>query len=833
MKRSKKQTKSWNYPVVGGITLLFILLLVAGLYLTQTVLLENAQELGNEVASRCSQEELTSAQTAQSLLALGKELLEEEVAAGVSQDALLQWTDTFLRTVSQWLGSDALVPQAVLQGTVVSPTVPADETPPEDLPWYQQAMAEPGALVYTDPYLDETTGESVLTLAQACQDGAYVLAIHLYLDRLNMASTADALPEGSSYYLCDADGNLLYAESALDAPRETLSQYIRTVFDQIQSGQLDDAQEYIYGLTHEKRAVYFNTAENGWVSIITIPYSALLGDLRQVFYGAMTIAGALLLFLLFLGLRQRRLHKSMARTNETVTVLGNQYYAIYRINWAQGTYDIIKGAEDVIQNLPPKGDYDQLLESIRHVIDEKTFASFQANFSLEHLRQLVEKDIPNFGGDFLRRFGEETRWVNARLLFDRDLLPQEAILCVRHADQDKIQQRQQLEMLENALDRAKESEKARDQFFSQMSHDMRTPLNVIIGTVQLALAQGQGEGPAGENLKKIQVSAQQLLELINDILEISRMERTDLRLHNDPCDLRQTVEQSVEVFQPQAELQKKTLLLTCVISQPKVLTDAFRLQQVLNNLLSNAMKFTGQGDTIQVTVQQQEHQCTIAVKDTGIGMSPDFLPQLFTPYAREARFGTQTVLGTGLGMTIVHTIVERMEGTIQVESALGVGTTFTLTLPMEPVAEERQAPPDQDQEDPKVFFQGKHLLVAEDFEMNLEIITQLLAMCGAQVTPARNGQEAVDAFQAAPPGTFDAILMDMNMPVLDGCAAAQAIRALDRPDAAAIPILAVTANAFAEDAAASARAGMNAHIPKPIDLNQLAKTLCRLAEAGS
>ena len=166
MKLLKKQTRSWNYPIVGGITVLFILLLVAGLYLTQTVLLENAQELGNEVASRCSQEELSSAQTAQSLLLLGNELLEEQVAAGAYRQALLQWTDTFLTTVSQWLGSDALVPQGVIQGTLVSPTVPAGTTPPEDLPWYQQAMARPGEMIYTAPTLDETTGESVLTLAQ-------------------------------------------------------------------------------------------------------------------------------------------------------------------------------------------------------------------------------------------------------------------------------------------------------------------------------------------------------------------------------------------------------------------------------------------------------------------------------------------------------------------------------------------------------------------------------------------------------------------------------------------------------------------------------------------
>ena len=246
---------------------------------------------------------------------------------------------------------------------------------------------------------------------------------------------------------------------------------------------------------------------------------------------------------------------------------------------------------------------------------------------------------------------------------------------------------------------------------------------------------------------------------------------------------------------------------------------------MLNNLLSNALKFTNQGDDISVEVSQPPRQdqgvCRIVVRDTGIGMSEDFLPQLFTPYARESRFGTQTVLGTGLGMTIVKTIVSRMEGQIQVESAPGKGTAITLTMPMAPVAGDTasETPPPVD---PAEILHGKHILLADDYEMNLEIGTELLKLCGAQVTQARNGREAVEAFRTSPAGFFDMILMAMKMPVMDGCEAARTIRAMEREDAAAVPILAVTANAFAEDMAATAQSGMNAHIAKPVDLNQLA-----------
>jgi CheY-like chemotaxis protein len=214
------------------------------------------------------------------------------------------------------------------------------------------------------------------------------------------------------------------------------------------------------------------------------------------------------------------------------------------------------------------------------------------------------------------------------------------------------------------------------------------------------------------------------------------------------------------------------------------------------------------------------------VADTGAGMSEDFLPKLFEPYEREVRFGAKTVMGTGLGMPIVKNLVSRMGGQITVNSALGKGTTFSVTLPFD-VGEAPQ-PAAETLPTAQVQLANRQILLAEDNFLNMEIATELLQIRGAKVTPAENGREALDAFQNAPHYFFDAILMDMQMPEMDGCQAAEAIRALDRPDAGSTPIIALTANAFAEDISRTAQAGMNAHLAKPIHIEQLCAVLTKL-----
>ena len=258
--------------------------------------------------------------------------------------------------------------------------------------------------------------------------------------------------------------------------------------------------------------------------------------------------------------------------------------------------------------------------------------------------------------------------------------------------------------------------------------------------------------------------------------------------------------------------------------------DPARLGQIINNLVSNAMKFTQAGDRISISLRQMDegkrNNYLFTVEDTGAGMSEEFLPKLFDPYERELRFGAKEVMGTGLGMPIVKNLVTRMGGQIAVDSALGRGTTFSVTLPFD--VGEMLLPASQKEPLELVQLEGRRILLAEDNLLNMEIATELLKMRGAEVVPAEDGRKALDAFQNSAPFTFDAVLMDMQMPEMDGCEATRAIRALNRPDAGTVPIIALTANAFAEDITRTTQAGMDAHLAKPINVEQLCGTLTKL-----
>ena len=424
------------------------------------------------------------------------------------------------------------------------------------------------------------------------------------------------------------------------------------------------------------------------------------------------------------------------------------------------------------------------------------------------------------------------RWVSVRILFDESLAPEEVVLCFQEVEEEKQRELRQRRLLEDALEIAQKNEASKQSFFSNMSHDMRTPLNAIIGLSDLADRHAEDPEKIREYLRKINFSSKQLLGLINDILDMSRMEQGKLVLNSKEFDLRKCMEECVESFRFQAEAAHKALSLNVDVRDAEVMGDPFRIGQVMNNLLSNAVKFTREGDCIRVDVTQMEATSSefckyrLVIADTGIGMSKDYLPHLFEPYSREMRFGERQAVGTGLGMPITQSIVTQMNGEIHVESAPGEGTTFTIVLPFAVVHKDSgQAEKAKGGEEAAFSLNGRRVLLAEDNEVNMEITTELLTMNGLEVVQAWNGEEAVERFRESGPFFFDAVLMDMQMPVMDGCEASRRIRALRRPDARAVPIVAVTANAFAEDVAATTAAGMDAHVSKPIDFTHLVKVL--------
>ena len=832
--------------VLGSMRLNFIafaaliVIAVIGISLIRSTLFDNAWETGTSMAHNYAAEEQSSLTMYETLLTFGTASIDDRTKQGWSHEEMRQWTDIYFARLDSVLGEGVVDPYVVLDGEIIAAHPwDVDETyDVESTEWYQRAISADGKVIFTDLYTDVIYDKPVITIAQQCAYADAVMAFDILPENIRFQFDDLSMEAGDSFFLCDSRGQIIYADTGIELPREEVQAYLNSLVARISAGEVDGSGLNISDLDGQARAVYYARLSNGWYSIVTIPHSNILGDFSWLKMCLILMIALFLLLIAGMTWRDMRIGERIERTNETVRVLGNSYYALYRVDYGADTYEMIKGSDYVRERIPPSGPYGDLLRTAGEVVDPDAYKDFLENFSSENIRKLVSRRVRNFGGDFLRRFGNEMRWVSVRILFDESLAPEEVVLCFQEVEEEKQRELRQRRLLEDALEIARKNEVSKQSFFSNMSHDMRTPLNAIIGLSDLAAGHVEDPEKEREYLKKINFSSRQLLGLINDILDMSRMEQGKLVLNSKEFDLKQCMEECVGSFRFQAEAARKTLTLQMDVRDAQVMGDPFRIGQVMNNLLSNAVKFTREGDSIRVTVTQMEAapgqlcKYRLVIADTGIGMSKEYLPHLFEPYSREMRFGERQAVGTGLGMPITQSIVTQMNGEIHVESAPGEGTTFTIILPFAIAHKQAKAADAADGGEEAFSLEGRRILLAEDNEVNMEITTELLQMNGVAVTQAWNGAEAVERFREAEAFAFDAILMDMQMPVMDGCEAARRIRALRRPDARKVPIVAVTANAFAEDIAATSAAGMDAHVSKPIDFAHLVKVLRECIGSG-
>ena len=386
-----------------------------------------------------------------------------------------------------------------------------------------------------------------------------------------------------------------------------------------------------------------------------------------------------------------------------------------------------------------------------------------------------------------------------------------------------------------ALQSAERASKAKTDFLSNMSHDIRTPMNAIIGITTLMKNELHEPEKLAEHLGKLESSGQLLLGIINDILDMSRIESGKTTLNVEKMNLPQQVDQLDSIIRQQAGQRLQTFTVETHVQHENVLGDPNRLNQVLMNILSNSVKYTPIGGHIRLEVDElprNEHYARyrFIVQDDGIGMSEAFQKTIFEPFTREEKSGTNKVQGTGLGMAITKSVVDLMGGSISVESAPGKGTRFEVVLefPIDAEADmvqKTQALPEE--EETVSPLSGMKFLCAEDNAINAEILEMLLEAKGASCTICSNGQEIVDAFASVKPGEYDMILMDVQMPVMDGLEATRRIRNGENPLGRIIPILAMTANAFLEDMQKSKEAGMDEHLSKPVDIAALEQTVKR------
>lgn len=837
MKFKKGKVEFLNIIKQQKLLIIFILAAVIMIvYMNQTmetILLENTQMLGDSIAYNYFHDDENRRISYQNVIEQGKRELDNFENEEMTYEEAEKSLYSFFDYASEKLGEDMVDSYAVINDRIIAdnPWEGDDDYNFKETEWYKRASESPGKVIFTDLYKDAITGKMIITIAQKSETSGNVMVFDVFPENFENSIDLEKFPEGTSAYLVDSNGRILYAKSGIkNINYDEMNSYVSSLVSGIKEGKLKRSDSYFYDYNGEKRTAYYYISDAGWVSIITMPMESIFKEINSVFDMVMSTIFILIIICIRMIIKNTITEINARKINETVNILGNSYYAIYRLNYNNGKVSMIKPSKDIVEKLGGYYHYEKFIECFKEIVNKKDYKNFKEAFSLENLKKLVEDGVKEFGGDFRRKFGNEYKWVNVRVLFDEAIESEEIILCFREVEREKKVQKEQLEILENALENAKKSEQSKIEFFSGMSHDMRTPLNAIIGLSELSMKDNEIDSVKMKDyLKKINKSSKQLLMLINDVLEVSSIERGKLTIENKEINIEKLFADICDPFIVTAESQGKKFNINIDVINKKVITDDLRISQLMNNLISNAIKFSDEGDEIYVGLEeiayQERAKYKITIKDTGRGMAEDFIEKLFEPYARERQFGAKYVEGTGLGMYIVKSIVNEMQGQINVKSKLGEGTSFDIIIPMEIVEELGTEESNSKSMEKNLDFSNKKILVAEDNELNMEITCEILKMHGIEVLKAYNGKEAVDIFKNSELYEINAILMDMQMPEMDGCEASKEIRKMDREDSKEVPIIAVTANAFVEDISKTTAAGMNRHISKPIEFNILKETL--------
>ena len=523
-------------------------------------------------------------------------------------------------------------------------------------------------------------------------------------------------------------------------------------------------------------------------------------------------------------------HHASITFGRVATALAGDYFSIYVVDLDTDhfvEYSATKEFDTLGVEKNGEDFFNLSRRNMSRLIYEDDRERFMGTFYREKVMSILERD-KIFTMKYRLVFGDTPVWVSmkATLLEDKD---------GRHLIIGTNNIEAQMEREEEYQQRVREARtSARNDFLANMSHDIRTPMNAIVGYTNIAKSNKHKPETVADALDKIGSSSHYLLSLINDILDISKIESGKMQISCGPCDLAELFRRIEDITALQAK--KKSLVINyCYdnICHYQVITDELRIEQIIINIVSNAIKYTPPGKTVDLIAEEVpspggKNKYRFIIRDTGIGIKEDYMPHIFESFTREERTTVNRIQGTGLGLAITAKIVEMMGGTISVKSKLGEGSEFTVELELEPLETDSQANADNSE---NIDLAGHRILLVEDNAINAEIARMILEQYGAEVQQAENGKIGLEALQEKGPGYYDAVLMDIQMPVMNGFEATKAIRALGGAYATALPIIAMSANAYDEDVRDCLAAGMNGHIAKPFNPDELMRILRRYISA--
>ena len=680
------------------------------------------------------------------------------------------------------------------------------------------------------------TEDGKLAIISACYDMTSFVERHKKLEEKNMLSqaTIDNIPGG--YHRCSLEEGhpFLYISNRFLAILGWTREEIRTIFDNKFDNMLhpDDrnlSSDYVTrildtrGHGSEKDQIYRLLGKDGyhWVTDAT----TLVKSGNQTFF-----QGNITDFTDFVKAKEKK-EQEIELQREIIEGLGKEYFSVLAVELDKDRVLSYRESGEngkIISDFCRKcgNRWSKIIPSYAEtMVSDNTNGEFENQLGLETLRS-QEKDY-SMTYEFKLETGINYHQVRVAFVKKKDGTRM-AVVGTRNIDSLIKKERMQEEKLKKAYVAAENANKAKTEFLNNMSHDIRTPMNVILGYNHLMKSQ-LTESKQLDYQKKIEQSGKLLLAIINNVLDMARIESGKIKVDENYERVGEVVDEIISTFSSEAEEKEIHLSGSMKVTHRNILCDGTKIREIYVNLVSNAMKYTPRGGNVTITVEElpceKEGYMKVKseIKDTGIGMSKEYLPTLFEPFSREQNTTTGRIGGTGLGMPIVKKMVDLMGGSIEVASELGKGTVFTFTL-MHKIADRKfysQKTEAAETSEMGKNLSGKHVLLAEDNDLNAEIAVTVLEETGIVIERVEDGIQCVNRVVQMSPGTYDLILMDIQMPNMDGYKATRCIRRLDDKKKAEIPIIAMTANAFAEDRKKAFDAGMNGHIAKPIDIEKL------------
>lgn len=963
----------------------FILVIVLCTIILRRTLWDNTNQMGLTLVENYTSSEESTMQSCESILTLSVGYVEEREKVDISIGELREGLYPFMDGLTRMYGSGNIrIYGKAFHATELISNDPRMEALADDLTesdFYQEALAANGRITISPAVTDAVTGVPIVTMCKVIPDTGSFLAIDITPACFDLENENQVLPEDSSFYLVDGKKTLLYYKSSWDYDRETFQALVNSYIEEADCNMEKHVLENVTPSDGIVRNIYFYHLDNGWTGILTIPRDGILSGadtFTNICVVLILLGVAVFLFQLLREYKEQQTKQALLDENDRMAAETRIYRnamdstvracrAIYYINL---DHNLCYTVYPHLEGRPLTTPYDDEVRKWFEygIVAEEHFELVKDFLDVSNIKKrLSEREHIELQFKRKKQGSEGYEWCSIAVTTAEieNGAVSTVTMAIRSIDDVIYREEEQREMLAQAVERAEAANRAKSDFLSRMSHDIRTPMNAILGMTSVAAMHIDDKERVLDALSKITVSGKHLLGLINEVLDMSRIESGKVSLTENAFNLSDTIESLLTVFRSQMEEKGLALDAGVVqLSHENVLGDEQHLQQIFMNIMGNAVKFTPAGGKISIRIEEKPSQVAgcgcyeFVFEDTGIGMKKEYIDKIFEPFSRASDSRIDKIEGTGLGMSIAVNIARMMNGDIKVESEPGQGSKFTVTvyLKLDDTSESDLAAytglsvlvvddeetacestcemlrslgmntayvldgeeavrriadgndsrfalvmldwkmPGKDgvetardirkaagneiliviqsaydwadiesealdagvnafigkplfrsrlirvlkdllehsdgekevsaldtfrQED----FSGRRVLLVEDNEINIEVAKELLNIVGIQVETAMNGKLAVEAVTEKEPGYYDLIFMDIQMPVMNGYEAAGAIRASGREDLERIPIVAMTADAFADDIRKSEEAGMNAHISKPVDIEMLQDAL--------